>query len=321
MGARFCPQCGHQMELREEAGREREVCPACGFVFYLNPVPGVAIIVEVAGGVLLVRRRYPPQEGGWCFPAGFVETGEGTEEAAARECAEETGLEVAIDNLVGVYSFSEDLDRGGIVTFYTAHVVSGALRAGDDAAEVRAFPLENMPRLAFRTHREALARWKRDRRRLLKAFPEDEIHLEPLPGLRIRRAHIRDRERVLALLSLIPGPPLDDEQLRAAAQRFQESAFLEVLVAEIDGEVVGFLSLLFPYGLTGVRALIDELAVEPAHRRQGIGASLVEAAVRLARRRGCSHLLVDTSRANEPAQAFYRACGFPTEGISPLRID
>ena len=44
------------------------------------------------------------------------------------------------------------------------------------------------------------------------------------------------------------------------------------LVVEVEGQIVGFLSLAFPDGLSGVHALIDELAVEPAYRRQGIGA-------------------------------------------------
>ncbi len=316
---RFCPRCGHELERREQAGRVRDVCPSCGFVYYHNPLPGVAVIVERPEGLVLVRRKYPPQAGGWCFPAGFVEAGESSEQTAVRECREETGLEVAIDRLVGVYSFDDD-PPGGVVIFYTAHEVGGSLRAGDDAAEVRIFPPEEMPRLAFRTHREALERWKRERRHPPEAFPEAEVWLEPLPGLCIRRATPRDEERVLELLRLIPDLPDTEENLRAARQRLRESPFLEVLVAELEGEVVGFLSMSFPIGLSGARALIDELAVEPAHRRKGIGASLVEAAIRLARQRGSTHLLVDTSRANEPAQAFYRACGFPSGGISPLRI-
>ncbi len=317
---RFCPQCGHELEQREQDGRLRDVCASCAFVYYHNPLPGVAVIVDWQGGVVLVRRKHPPQQGGWCFPAGFVEVGESSEEAAVRECREETGLQVAISDLVGVYSF-DDETQGGIVIFYTAEAEGGMLRAGDDASEVCSFPLKEMPQLSFRTHREALDRWKREHKRPRSLFPESGVYLEPLPGLRIRRALPPDEGRVLDLLCLIPGNTRSDSLLRAARQRLRESPFLEVLVAELDGEVVGFLSMCFPLGLSGVRALIDELAVEPIHRRRGIGASLVEAAIRLAHHRGSSHLLVDTSRANEPVQAFYRACGFSAGGIAPLRID
>ena len=319
----FCPQCGHELEQREQGGRVRDVCPTCGFVYYHNPLPGVAAIVEHEGGVILVRRRYPPHAGEWCFPAGFVEAGESTEQAAARECQEETGLEVAVDDLVGVYSFDHD-PPGGIVIFYTAHVVGGRLGAGDDAAAVRPFAQPEMPRLCFRTHREALERWRRERQRdqPFQSVLEAGVALEPLPGMHIRRALPQDEARVLELLGLLPGGPAAVEDLtRAAGQRFRESPLLHVLVAEVEGMVVGFLSLSFPAGLSGPRALIDELAVDPAHRRRGIGASLVEAAMRLARQRGCGHLLVDTSRAGEASQAFYQACGFPAGGIAPLRID
>ncbi|MBN1485342.1 MAG: GNAT family N-acetyltransferase [Chloroflexia bacterium] len=318
---RFCPRCGHELELREQSGRLRPVCPACSLVLYHNPVPGVAVIVQMEEGILLVRRREPPQAGGWCFPAGFVEADESIEMAAVRECREETGLEAKVLDLVGVYSFGEeDPAGGGIVTFYSADVVGGRLQAGDDAADVRVFPPDDMPRLAFRTHREALARWQRDRHRQPQT-PEIDGLLEPLPGVRIRRARPQDEERVLELLWLIPGDPdVSTLDRRAVAQRFRESPGLEVLVAEVNGSVIGFLSLSFPYSLTGMRALIEELAVEPTYRRQGIGAALVEAAVRLARRRDCPYLLVDTARSNEPVRTFYQACGFPAGGIAPLRI-
>jgi ADP-ribose pyrophosphatase YjhB (NUDIX family)/ribosomal protein S18 acetylase RimI-like enzyme len=319
---RFCPQCGHELEQRDQAGRVRDVCPDCGFVCYHNPLPGVAVIVESEGGVVLVQRKVPPHPGEWCFPAGFVEAGESTEQAAARECQEETGLEVAVDDLVGVYSFDHD-PSGGIVIFYTAHGVGGTLRAGDDAAAVHPFAVPEMPRLCFRTHREALERWQRERQREqpFRGVQEADVSLEPLPGVRIRRAVPPDEGRVLALLGLLPNVPAGAADFRrAAGQCFREGP-LHVLVAEIAGEVVGFLSLSFPAGLSGPRALIDELAVDPAYRRRGIGASLVEAVMRLARQRGCSHLLVDTSRGGEATQAFYEACGFTAGGFAPLRID
>jgi 8-oxo-dGTP diphosphatase len=319
---RFCPQCGHELEQRDQAGRLRDACPVCDFVYYHNPLPGVAVIVEHQGGVVLVQRKYPPHAGAWCFPAGFVEAGESTEQAAARECQEETSLEVAVDDLVGVYSFDHD-PPGGIVIFYTARVTGGALQAGDDAAAVRSFALPEMPHLCFRTHREALERWQRERERgrPFHGVLESGIDLEPLPGLRIRRASPVDEGRVLELLALLPKVSVGPLDLRAAGQRFREDRLLHVLVAEVEGEIVGFLSLSFPAGLSGPRALIDELAVDPAHRRRGIGASMVEAVMRLARQRGCSHLLVDTSRGGEATQSFYEACGFAAGGFAPLRID
>src|SRR6185437_1778288 len=60
----------------------------------------IAVFFDSAGRVLLSERA---DGRGWNLPAGFVDAGEGPEEAAVRETREETGLEVEIDRFVGVY--------------------------------------------------------------------------------------------------------------------------------------------------------------------------------------------------------------------------
>jgi ADP-ribose pyrophosphatase YjhB (NUDIX family)/GNAT superfamily N-acetyltransferase len=301
------------MEEVEMAGRLRHACPTCGFILYRNPVPGAGVLVEMEGGLVLIRRKEEPFVGWWALPAGYIEADESVEEAAVRECKEETGLDVELLELFGVYSFPEGPVQSGIIIFYRARPVGGELRAGDDAQEVGIFPPDGLPeRLAFRTHREVIQRWVRSR------SPEFRARL---PGAVIREARPEDEERVLQLLQLIPGNgEMGAGDIRAAAQRFRESPAMDVLVAEVDGKVVGFLALSYMPGLTRLRALIGEMAVDPAHRRQGIGASLVEAAIQRATRRGATHLLVDTSRGDAAAQEFYLACGFEMGGVAALRI-
>jgi len=301
------------METAEVGGRVREVCPACGFILYRNPVPGVGVLVEMEGGIVLIKRGQPPFVGWWALPAGYIEADESVEQAAVRECREETGLEVELLELFGVYSFPEGPGPSGIIIFYRARPVGGELRAGDDAQEVSVFPPDKLPEpLAFRTHREVLARWVRSR------SPEFRTKV---PGVVIREARPEDEKTLLRLLRLIPrNADMTAEQQVAAAQRLRESPALDVLVAEADGKVVGFLALTFMPGLTGMRALLGEMAVDPAYRRQGIGASLVEAAIQQASRRGAANLLVDTSQGDLAAQEFYQACGFEASGIAPLRI-
>jgi ribosomal protein S18 acetylase RimI-like enzyme len=113
---------------------------------------------------------------------------------------------------------------------------------------------------------------------------------------------------------------LNDGDFHAARLRFRESTSLDVLVAESQGEIIGFLVLSYVSALTGLRAWIDDIAVDPQKRRMGIGQALVEAAIQRASRRGATHLFMDTSRGSPDAQSFYRACGFEEEGVTPLHI-
>ena len=103
--------------------------------------------------VLLVRRGRWPFEGYWAIPGGFVEIDESLEDAARRELHEETGL-VGVD-LQQLHAFGDpDRDpRTRVITIsYYAYVTeeqARGIQAGDDAAEVRWWPLSDLPLLAF----------------------------------------------------------------------------------------------------------------------------------------------------------------------------
>ncbi len=156
---RFCPRCGASLHQELSGGRVRPICHNCGFIFYVNIKVGAGVVVEKAGQVLLIKRAIPPGLGQWCLPSGFVEDDESPEEAAVRECQEETGLEVALNDLLGVYYYRHNLRGSGVLILYTADVRGGKLAAGDDALEVGFFPPENPPPIAYRTHRQALEDW------------------------------------------------------------------------------------------------------------------------------------------------------------------
>lgn len=319
----YCPRCGHIMNYAEVGGRARPVCPQCGYVVFKNPVPGVGVLVEIDGGVVLIRRGHQPAKGYWALPAGFIEADESITEAAIRECKEETNLDIALLDVFHVDSFPTDpTPQSGIIVFYRARVIGGTLNPGDDAAEAAIYRPEALPiDVAFRTHRAALARWAG----LYGAqptftAPKDEVY-PVAPDLLIRRSLLEDEERLLELLTLIPANTnLGEQDLSAARLRLRESTSIDVLVAEYHGEVVGFLVLSFVSALTGLRAWIDDLAVDPEYRRQGIGQALVEAAIQRASRRGATHLFMDTSRGSSGAREFYRSCGFAEDGVAPLHI-
>jgi len=110
----------------------------------------VDIIVVISGGVVLVKRADQPYKGMWALPGGFVEYGERVEEAAAREAKEETGLDIKIKRIVGVYSDPKRDPRGHVVSIcFLAEGAGDKLVAGSDAAEARVFKEIPWRSLAF----------------------------------------------------------------------------------------------------------------------------------------------------------------------------
>jgi 8-oxo-dGTP diphosphatase len=109
------------------------------------PRPTVDVIIEIAAGmIVLVRRKNPPH--GWALPGGFVDPGESVATAARREAREETGLDVELTDLLGVYS-DPGRDPRGIFTVSTVFIgrAAGEPSGGDDAAEARLFPADRTP--------------------------------------------------------------------------------------------------------------------------------------------------------------------------------
>ena len=115
---------------------------------YRNPAPTVDAIIEVAGGIVLIERRFPPP--GWAIPGGFVEYGETVEAAAVREAKEETGLDVTLTDLLGVYSDPRRDPRQHTIAVVFIGTADGVPHGGDDAAEARVFTATSLPSpLAF----------------------------------------------------------------------------------------------------------------------------------------------------------------------------
>jgi len=120
-------------------------CPECGTQIkqYRNPFPAVDIIIELLGGIVLIKRKNPPY--GWALPGGFVDYGESLENAAVREAREETSLEVSNLRLLGCYSDpGRDHRMHTISTVYVAKG-SGKPQAADDAVQLGIFQLTDLP--------------------------------------------------------------------------------------------------------------------------------------------------------------------------------
>jgi 8-oxo-dGTP diphosphatase len=157
----FCAACGSSTEERLVEGGMRPVCTACGQVVYLDPKLAVAVLIARDGRILLGKRGPGAREPGkWSFPAGFVERGERLERAAAREAREETGLDVVVGDLVGLYSSDGETV---VLAVYEATSAVGEPCAGDDLAEVGWFTASELPELAFPRDRRIMDAWFTER--------------------------------------------------------------------------------------------------------------------------------------------------------------
>ncbi|MGC9357411.1 MAG: NUDIX domain-containing protein, partial [Anaerolineae bacterium] len=117
---------------------------------------------DEAGRILLVRRAWEPMQGQWSLPGGYVDHDESPQRAAIREVWEETGLVIEDVELLTLVSGQEENGSkhhhgADLIIVYHARIVGGTLRPADDAAEVKAFTLDQLPPLAFRSTREAVA--------------------------------------------------------------------------------------------------------------------------------------------------------------------
>jgi ADP-ribose pyrophosphatase YjhB (NUDIX family) len=146
---KYCPRCATILTAAERFGKERPLCPNCGWIYFADPKVAVAIFLEQDGRVLLVRRANEPFQGLWSLPAGFVDAGENPARAAERECLEEAGLTVRAGRVRDILAGQEHPRGADFIIIYDAHVLSGGLSAGDDADAADWFDRGHLPPLAF----------------------------------------------------------------------------------------------------------------------------------------------------------------------------
>jgi 8-oxo-dGTP diphosphatase len=166
----FCPVCGSPYPARAPgtAVIGRLLCSSCGFEFWQNSKPAVgAFIIRRVDGrpeLLLSRRGIEPYKGLWDCPGGYLANGEPPEAGLAREMKEELGVQMAKPRLfaLGIDEYPRDdvaeEARFVLSLYYRCELSPGAQpSAADDVAEVRWFPLNELPEdMAFQSIRRAL---------------------------------------------------------------------------------------------------------------------------------------------------------------------
>ncbi|MBI3078797.1 MAG: D-glycero-beta-D-manno-heptose 1-phosphate adenylyltransferase [Deltaproteobacteria bacterium] len=168
----YCLRCGGALAEAFLFDRTRLACGACGFILFENPKLVAGVVLVRDGEILLIRRGIEPRKGEWTFPAGYVDLGESVEEAAVREAKEETGADVRLDRLLGVYS-----RRGAphVVVMFTGQLTGGGLNPGHEVFELAFFLPERFPRLAFEHDPRIFEDWLRLYRRAEKVKGRDEM--------------------------------------------------------------------------------------------------------------------------------------------------
>jgi ADP-ribose pyrophosphatase YjhB (NUDIX family) len=143
----------------------------------LFTIGAFAIILDDRGRTLLCHRR---DMDAWNLPGGGVESGELPTEAVVREVREETGLDVTVERLVGVYGKP---DKDEIVFAFTCRVVGGQLSTTSESDAHQYFQLEDLPENTLPKHVERIQDAQRaDRQPVFKrqAAPSTREHLRNL---------------------------------------------------------------------------------------------------------------------------------------------
>ena len=173
----YCSECGNSVSKKIPSGDNlpRFVCESCQAIHYHNPKIVAGCIPEWEGQILLCRRAIEPKAGLWTFPAGFMEIGEGTEQAARRETLEEAQAEVTITRLHSVLSLPH---IGQVYLTFVGRLLAKRFAAGTESMDVQLFDTSKIPwdQIAFPVVRDALRRYLDDVSR-----GEFRLHVADLP--------------------------------------------------------------------------------------------------------------------------------------------
>jgi len=181
---KYCSACGAPVELRQppDDNRPRYICTTCTTIHYQNPNMVIGAIPEWEDGrILLCRRAIEPRHGLWTLPAGFMENGETTAEAAVRETLEEANARIAIGELYSMYNLPY---INQVYLLFRARLLDLDFSPGPESLEVELFEERNIPwdELAFRPVRFTLQRYFEERKTGHFLFRMSDLTAPPPPA-------------------------------------------------------------------------------------------------------------------------------------------
>jgi len=148
LSMKFCSECAHPVTLQipPDDNRPRHVCSQCGTIHYENPKLVIGSIPvwahEGQVKILLCKRAIEPRYGYWTLPAGFMENGETTAEAAARETFEEAGARIELHELFSLLNVPHVHQ---VHLFYRATLLDLEYAPGTESLEVALFAEDDIP--------------------------------------------------------------------------------------------------------------------------------------------------------------------------------
>lgn len=147
MAFNFCPHCSAVLPQSNDRFAPQK-CASCGRIQYHNSKPCAGALIVKENRVLLVLRAVEPFKNCWDIPGGFLEPGEHPLDGMLREVKEETGLDVRVIDLLGVYIDrynSDDEESFTLNHYYIVEPIGGKLRAADDVNGYRWFAFDQLP--------------------------------------------------------------------------------------------------------------------------------------------------------------------------------
>lgn len=173
---KYCTHCGANVSFEIPVGDTlpRHVCKSCGHIHYENPRLVVGCVATWEGRILLCRRAIEPQRGFWTLPAGFMENGETTAEAAYRETHEEAGARIIIDAPFAMVSIAH---INQVHLFYRGRLASADFSAGEESLEVALLHPDDIPwsEIAFRSVTHCLEHYLADATKNKFSFHETAL--------------------------------------------------------------------------------------------------------------------------------------------------
>jgi 8-oxo-dGTP diphosphatase len=153
---RYCPRCGERLPAPPPTE-----CTACAYAVFVNARPTATAIIVDNDRVLTLLRAREPHKGRWELPGGFCDGFEHPAEAVVREAREELGVEIRLDEFVGMYlGYYEFQDEQLPVLdcFWMATIVDGEVRVDPSEADDYAWaPIGELPEFGFETMNRAVA--------------------------------------------------------------------------------------------------------------------------------------------------------------------